>query len=60
MSDKIIREAPKHISCEICMKEVPIDAANSFEAVDYVAYFCGLECYEKWKEKGLSGQENDE
>jgi hypothetical protein len=35
------------------MKEVPIAEANSFEAVDYVIHFCGLECFEKWKQKKL-------
>ncbi len=37
------------IACEICMKEVPISEATVPEAVDYVAHFCGLECYQKWK-----------
>jgi hypothetical protein len=41
------------------MKEVPIDEANSFEAVDYVIHFCGLECFEKWKQKKQSQQEGD-
>jgi len=37
------------VSCEVCLKEVPIAEAKSVEASDYFAYFCGLECYEKWK-----------
>lgn len=39
----------ERIACEICMKEVPITEAIVPEAVDYVMHFCGLECYEKWK-----------
>ncbi len=37
------------VSCEVCLKEVPIAEAKIAEASDYFAYFCGLECYEKWK-----------
>lgn len=36
------------IECEICLREVPITEATSPEATDYVVYFCGLECYDKW------------
>ena len=36
------------VSCEVCLKEVPKSEAQSAEARDYVAYFCGLECYEEW------------
>lgn len=37
------------VSCDICRKEVPLSEAKMPEAVDYVAHFCGLECYAKWK-----------
>lgn len=37
------------VSCEVCLKEVPIAEATIPEASDYFTYFCGLECYEKWK-----------
>lgn len=37
------------VPCEVCMKEVPLTEATVPEASDYVAYFCGLECYAKWK-----------
>lgn len=40
------------VSCEVCLKEVPIAEATVPEASDYFAYFCGLECYEKWKSEG--------
>lgn len=39
----------KHVSCEICLKEVPVVEAIVPEATDYFVHFCGLECYEKWK-----------
>ncbi|MDQ1363573.1 MAG: hypothetical protein QG652_1434 [Pseudomonadota bacterium] len=37
------------VSCEICLKSIPVSEAKSAEAEDYVAYFCGLECYDQWK-----------
>lgn len=36
------------IKCEECMKWVPKSEMKIEEAADYVRYFCGLECYEKW------------
>jgi hypothetical protein len=40
------------ISCEFCLKEVPVDEATIPEGVDYFVHFCGLDCYEKWKRRG--------
>jgi len=37
------------VACEICLKEVPKSEAVVPEASDYVAYFCGLECYDLWR-----------
>jgi hypothetical protein len=37
------------VSCEICLKEIPVSEATVPEATDYFVHFCGLECYEKWK-----------
>lgn len=42
----------KHIACEICMKEVPLSEEKNFETTDYFVHFCGIECYEKWKNQG--------
>ncbi len=39
----------KTVACDVCLKEVPVTEAVVPEATDYVAHFCGLECYEKWK-----------
>lgn len=44
------------VRCDICQKEIPLSEAKSAEAVDYVAYFCGLECYAKWKQMSESEQ----
>ncbi len=39
------------VKCEICLKEIPQSEAKIREASDYVLYFCGLDCYEKWQEE---------
>jgi len=40
-----------HVTCRICLKEVPPSGACSAEASDYVLYFCGIECYRLWRSK---------
>ena len=48
--DKSNQEQPKEgLACEICLKEIPASEVKSEEANDYVAHFCGLDCYDKWK-----------
>ncbi len=37
-----------NVACETCQAEVPISEAKSAEAIDYVVYFCGLDCYQEW------------
>ncbi len=44
---------PAKVACKVCLKEIPISEAKSAEAVDYVQYFCGLECYAKWEKQGV-------
>jgi Domain of unknown function (DUF3330) len=49
------------VSCEVCLKEVPIAEAVIPEATDYFVHFCGLECYEKWKsQRDVPGQQVEE
>ncbi len=44
------------IACEVCLKELPKNEALVPEATDYVMYFCGLDCHEKWqKQREKSG-----
>lgn len=52
-------EKPIHVekvACEICLKEIPVSEAKIDEASDYVAYFCGLDCYTEWKEQEKKGK----
>jgi hypothetical protein len=48
MSQKEEASGRKIVPCAQCLRDVPLSEARSFEAVDYVAYFCGLECYARW------------
>ena len=43
--DKVVR-------CELCITEVPLSVAKSAEGLDYVHYFCGLNCLQKWQAQG--------
>lgn len=52
------KEESDQVSCEICVKEIPRSEAKSEEATEYVAHFCGLECYQKWA--GPQGKEDAE
>jgi hypothetical protein len=40
-----------YVSWGVCQREIPLSAAVSPEASDYVAHFCGLECYEQWRDR---------
>lgn len=42
------------LACSVCMAEIPESEATSVEATDYVAYFCGFECYAQWREHGVA------
>jgi hypothetical protein len=39
---------PQRVFCEACLKCVPRADALSAEGRDYVAYFCGANCYDRW------------
>ena len=36
------------ISCKTCLESVPLSESHISEAEEYIAYFCGLECYDLW------------
>ena len=40
---------PEKVTCEVCFKEIPISEATSVKATDYIVYYCGLDCYDRWK-----------
>jgi hypothetical protein len=45
----LLPEAASPVHCSACGREVPLSEAVVREASDYVAYFCGLDCYERWR-----------
>lgn len=50
MGDRPRPDQPDTLQCEVCLKEIPAsEAKKSAEAEDYVLYFCGLECYGRWR-----------
>ncbi|HZM36287.1 MAG TPA: DUF3330 domain-containing protein [Burkholderiales bacterium] len=42
------------VPCTVCQREIPLSAAVWRESSDYVAHFCGLECYELWRNQSGS------
>ena len=48
MNAKPIPIETEILTCDICLKEIPVSEAKSEEATDYVVYLCGLECYQQW------------
>ncbi|MFP4560796.1 MAG: DUF3330 domain-containing protein [Thiohalorhabdus sp.] len=52
MSERHESTDPAKVTCEVCMAEVPHDDAKSMESSDYVVYFCGLDCYDRWVDDG--------
>jgi len=45
------------VACEICLKEVPSNDMAHPETDDYVVHFCGLACYEIWKNQDVVGED---
>ena len=41
------------VSCEVCLKNIPISRAKIEKVSDSVVHFCGINCYEKWKYQKL-------
>jgi len=37
------------LTCTVCQHEIPESEAVIAEAVDYVVHFCGLDCYQRWR-----------
>jgi len=39
---------PQSAFCEVCLKGVPVSEASMAEGRDFIAYFCGNACYDRW------------
>lgn len=51
MTEQSDKTAEPFLHCDVCLKEIPGSAANSFEGPDYVYHFCGAECYARWEKQ---------
>jgi len=51
LEEQTLREQPGQamVSCDVCLKEIPKSLAHTEEAEDYVRYYCGLDCFDKWE-----------
>ena len=45
----------ERVTCAVCLKDVPRSEATVPEALDYVVYFCGLDCFETWQRQEGAG-----
>ena len=61
MTNKPIPKEPENVSCDVCLTEIPDSVAMSGEGDEYTQHYCGIECYDKWreKEKQSPGAEKD-
>lgn len=50
--------APEKVTCEVCFKEIPISEATSVKATDYIVYYCGLDCYDRWRKQKTEAAES--
>lgn len=47
---------PPDSHCAACGENLVPAQSQSVEVQDYVLYFCGLDCYQKWRhERGYAG-----
>jgi hypothetical protein len=49
----------EYVTCETCLKEVPLSEVFIPEASDYFVNFCGLECYAVWQAQQKKSGEKD-
>ena len=49
LSTRDASECHNTVRCDVCLTEVPLSVAKSVEGLDYVHYFCGLNCMDKWR-----------
>ena len=51
MSDQKSKKEEPALACEVCLKEIDHEEAETFEVDEYVHHFCGLDCYSRWQKK---------
>jgi hypothetical protein len=56
--DKPETQLPQQVSCQLCRKQLPADEAVVEEAKDYVHWFCGQDCYQRWQHEHSQDEES--
>jgi hypothetical protein len=49
----------ERVACNICKKEVPQSEAVVPEVTDILIFFCGLVCYDEWKNLNRRQDQDD-
>lgn len=52
--------APHTVERGVCMKQISRSEAKSGEGDQYTPYFCGLDCYQKWKSDTVGRPERND
>jgi hypothetical protein len=60
LSGKPIPKEPDNVVCDICLKEIPESVAMSSEADEYTQHFCGISCYNQWRDSETSDHSQSE
>ena len=58
MTKKTTPNETSAVTCEVCLTEIPESVAVSSEGDEYTQHFCGIECYNKWRNRENKPQEN--
>ena len=58
MTKKPIPKEPGNVACDVCLAEIPESVAMSSEGDEYTQHFCGIECYDKWRDAQKTQVEN--
>ena len=56
ITEKPVPEEPDNVACSICLTEIPESVAMSSEADDYTQHFCGISCYNQWRDESSNSQ----
>ena len=49
MTSRDLSVSLERVPCHVCRHDILTSEALVAEATDYVAYFCGLDCYDRWR-----------
>lgn len=50
---------PPGTRCSVCGEDIVPAEARSVELQDYMLYFCGLDCFQKWRDEQQRGESED-